>query len=170
MNIYSDLIQIPSWLQVETLATKSTSPEAAAQTLDIFRARNCGRTRTDYQQQQVQDIALRAVQDSQISMAPGGSWALIHQHGFRWQQRAFTSAWSSLPLHLQFSLSPRYADLSTSLSLPFLYHILVYGSGTILPTIKGVRLACVLTHFFKLLPWELKRKPGIFLVFVVQFV
>jgi hypothetical protein len=66
--------------------------------------------------------------------------------------------------------SPHHADLSTSPSLPFLYHIIVYGSGILLPAIQGGRLACVLTHFFKLLPWELERKPGIFLDFVVQSV
>lgn len=167
---YSDLIKIPSWTQGAAPPTESTWPETTAQTMDIVTAPSYGRSRPGCQQHQDQDITLRAGLASQISVASSGSWALLHQQGFRWQHRPSTSAWASLPSHLQCSPSPQYTNLSTSLSLPSLYHILVYGSGTLLPETQRDRLPCVLTHVFQFLSWELEREPGIFLDFVVQSV
>ena len=169
MGIYSDLIKLPSWPQVAAPPTESTWPETTAQFMDILTAPSYGGSRPGCQQHQDQDITLRAVQDSQISMPPSsrGSWALTCQHGFRWQHRPSTSAWASLPSQLQSRPPPQSPNLSTSLSLPSLYHKLVYGSGTLLPETQGDRLPSVL---FQLLPWELEREPGIFLDFVVQSV
>lgn len=117
------LIQIPSWPQVAAPPTESTWPEVTTQTMDIFTAPSYGGTGPGPLWEQGQDIAwpLMAGQTTQISMASSGSWALIHPYGFR----SFTSAWSSLPWRLQFSPSPQHTDLSTSLSFPSLYHILV---------------------------------------------
>lgn len=89
---YSDLIKIPSWTQGAAPPTESTWPETTAQTMDIVTAPSYGRSRPGCQQHQDQDITLRAGLASQISVASSGSWALLHQQGFRWQHRPSTSA------------------------------------------------------------------------------
>lgn len=71
------------------------------------------------------DITLVAVQDSMSPSQHHGRWALKHQQGFRWKQRPFTSAWSSLPSYLQWSWITFFRQESSATTSPTVRYVWV---------------------------------------------